>query len=274
MNLKLMKMKLRLPLTIASLTMLLIACSQPEFATDQDKFEAFLKTKRIALDDETQVARVRAEYERRAALANAIYSGDLLDRATLDAEVEEFRKELLISRYFEQYLSEAVTEQGIQNYYNDHVEQYQSRKAKVAHILFRTNPRMDDTERQVVLSKAAEAYSRISAGEDFAAVAKAVSEDRVSAEQGGDLGWINEGAVSAGFSNKVFGMQTGEVSEPFLTDFGFHIVKLEEAPQQVTRSLETLKGDIRYQLRNESKTAEIDRLLDQAGYAAPESVQQ
>ncbi len=252
-------------LTIAAL-LTLSACNQNAPSSDQASFEAYLKTKRVELSDTARVERLRVEYDRRGALASAIYDSNKLDTNLIDAELEEFKKELLISRYFEQYLNDAVTDQGIQNFYSQNVDQYKSRKAKVAHILFRTNTRMSEQERQVVLTKASEAYSRVNAGETFDAVAKDVSEDRVSAEKGGDLGWITEGAVSAAFSSKAFSMKAGEISEPFLTDFGFHIVKLEEEPQDVTKPLSSLKGDIRYQLRNKSKKAEIERLLESAGY--------
>lgn len=245
---------------------LLTACNQNSPSSDQQSFEAFLKTKRISLEDTVRVERIRAEYDRRAALATAIYNSDKLDKALIDAELEEFRKELLISRYFEQYLNEAVTDQGIQNFYSQNVDQYKSRKVKAAHILFRTNARMSEPERQVVFTKASEAYSRLQTGEDFALIAKELSEDKVSGEKGGDLGWLNEGAVSGAFSSKVFSMNAGEVSEPFLTDFGFHIVRVEEAPQDVTKPLSALKGDIRYQLRNQSKQAETKRLLDSVGH--------
>jgi len=262
-----MKIKINAVLIISTLA-LLSACGNKADApsSDQASFEAFLKTKRISLEDTARVDRIRVEYDRRAALATAIYESDKLDKAIVDAELEEFRKELLISRYFEQYLSEAVTEQGIQNFYSQNVDQYKSRKVKAAHILFRTNPRMGEVERQAVLTTASAAYSRIQAGEDFADVAKEVSEDKVSGEKGGDLGWINEGAVSGAFSSKVFAMNAGDISEPFLTDFGFHIIKVDEAPQNVTKPLSALKGDIRYQLRNQSKRAETQRLLDSVGY--------
>lgn len=246
----------------------LAACNQNSPSSDQASFEAYLKTKRVSLDDTARVERLREEYGRRASLATAIYNSDKLDTALIDAELEEFRKELLISRYFEQYLNQAVTDQGIQNFYGEHIDQYKSRKAKVSHILFRTNPRMSEQERQVVLTKATEAYSRINGGDTFAEVAKELSEDTVSGEKGGELGWINEGAVSDGFSAKVFAMKSGEMSEPFLTDFGFHIVLVQEEPQDVTKPLSALKGDIRYQLRNKSKKAETKRLLDSVGYQA------
>lgn len=244
----------------------LAACDKQQFSTDQETFEAYLKTKRIPLEDETRVERQRAEYLRRAALANAIYKSDQLDRAQIDAELEEFRKELIISRYFEGYLQDAVTEQGIQNYYSENIDSYRSNKIRISHILLRVNPRMEENERQAVLTRAMAAHSRLTSGDDFAVVAKEVSEDKVSAAKGGDLGWINEGAISQTFSDKVFAMKSDEVSEPFLTDYGFHIVKVTEDAQQVTKPLEAIKGDIRYQLRRESKKAETQRLLDSEGY--------
>lgn len=260
--------KNKLLLTTICSALMLSGCSEPEFSTDKDKFEAFLNTKRVPLNDKARYERMHAEFTKRAALANAIYDTDALDKSLVDAEIEEFRKELLISRYFETYLKEAVTEKGIQNFYSENVDKYKSRKANVAHILFRTNTKMAEPERQVVLTKAAEAYSKVTSGNDFSEIAKLLSEDKVSAVKGGDLGWINEGAISELFSEKVFSMKAGEISEPFETSYGFHVVKLVEEPQEVTKSLESLKGDIRYQLRSESKKSEAKRLLESVGYKA------
>jgi len=248
-------------------SVLISSCNQQQSSTDQAAFEAYLKLKRVSLDDQTRYERFRAEYDRRAALAEATLKTDLLDPVLIEAEIEEFRKELLISRYFEAYLNDAVTDQGIQNYYSNNVDEYKTRKAKVSHILFRVNPGMDETERQVALTSASQAHSKITSGEDFASVAKSMSEDKVSAAKGGSLGWINDGAISKAFTEKVFAMQKDEISEPFLTDYGFHIVKIDEGQQDVVKPLEALKGNIRYQLRNESKKAETQRLLESVSYS-------
>ena len=184
----------------------------------------------------------------------------------VEAEVEEFRKQLLLSRYFETYLEQATTDQGIQNYYSQHIENYTTRKVHVAHILFRVNPDMGEPERQALLTRAGETYSQLTSGGDFAEIAKVTSQDNISAVKGGDLGWINAGAVSKEFSAKAFSLGEGEISPPFLTTFGYHILKVIEAPQEITKPLESVKGDIRYQLRSESKAAETRRLLDSVGY--------
>jgi len=252
-------------IAVIVLSLSVVACGNQQ--TSGDNFNAYLKHKRISADDSARVERARKEYDRRGALVSAIESTNKLDQAAVDVEIEEFRREMMISRYFDQYLKQAVTDQGLQNYYTQNIDQYKSRRVKVSHILMRTNPRMDQTERDAVLTRAREALSRINAGESFADVASELSEDKVSGEKGGSLGWINEGAISEAFSAKVFEMQAGQISEPFATDFGFHIVQVEEAAQDVTKSFDAVKGDLRYQLRNQAKQAEMQRLLESAGHA-------
>ena len=84
---------------------------------------------------------------------------------------------------------------------------------------------------------------------------------RIWFAKGGDLGWIKEGSIDEKFSKTVLALKEGDVSEPFETPFGFHVVTLIEAPQVVKQPLKAVAGDIRYQLRNQAKKAEMDRLL-------------
>ena len=98
------------------------------------------------------------------------------------------------------------------------VEQLQSR-----HILLRPNEVQDDaTTRQ----RLAAIRARIAAGEDFGALASVTSEDTASASRGGDLGWNSPGAFDPEFENVLAGLQEGEISEPFRTQFGWHIVQI------------------------------------------------
>lgn len=245
------------------------ACSKQESigtvagnVVTKEEYEAFLKLKNVPINDAERYERMKEQYVERIALTSAIESSEKLDVLLMDAEVEEFKRQLLISRYFEDHLNNSVSDEGIQNYYNLNEDKFQSEQVHVAHILFRVDPKMGETERQAVLSTAHDAYSKITSGGEFEEVAKALSEDTVSAKRGGDLGWINKGAVAPEFSEKAFSLSKSEVSEPFLTAFGFHIIKVLEAPQVVKKPFEAVKGDIRYQLRNEAKTAETQRLLD------------
>ena len=226
----------------------------------QAQFDAYAKFKRLPIQDENKRTALVDQYLEREALASAIEKSNVLDKALTDAELNEFRKEMLISRYFEQYLRDQVSDQAVQNYYASHAKDYEEKKVHVAHILIRTKKNMSETERKAKLTTAQEVYSKISAGEDFAKVAADYSEDTISGKKGGDLGWMKEGAIDAAFSKKIFEMNPGDVSEPFETPFGFHVVKQLEAPTVVKRPFEAVKGDIRYQLRSQAKNAELKRL--------------
>lgn len=253
---------------------LLYGCSEPGTVAvingkkvSSEEFRAYLKFKRIPEQDKPQVERALDDYVKREALTQIIEKSKRLDSQLVKAELDDFRREMLISRYFESYLKESVSDEGVRNYYASHAANYEAKSVHAAHILIRIDPKMGEPERQAKLSTAHEAYSRIQKGEDFAEVAKTYSEDKVSAEKGGDLGWLREGAVGPEFSQKLFSMKPGEVSEPFLTPFGFHVVKMLEGPQVIKKPLEAVEGDIRYQLRNEAKMAETERLLKEIKFS-------
>jgi peptidyl-prolyl cis-trans isomerase C len=260
-------------LTLSLLALALAGCGNgesdqsPQLAVVNDQpitkaeFAAYLKFKRAPAGDEKRRQMLLEQYLEREALAAAIEKAGLLDRELIEAELNEFRKEMLISRYFEKFLNDKVTDQAVQNYYNTHAADYEQRRAHAAHILIRTNKAMGETERKVKLTTAQEAYSKIRAGRDFGEIARDYSEDKVSAKKGGDLGWLKEGSIDARFSKTLFELEPGAVSEPFETPFGFHVVKLIEGPKVVKRPLSAVAGDIRYQLRNKAKQAELERLV-------------
>lgn len=253
---------------LVTTTLFLSACGGPERVgsiNGQDvtraEFDAYLQLKNIPKDNAERVERALDVFMERRALAAAIEKSAELNPAQIAAEVDEFKNQMLISRFFDSHLNALVSEEAIRDYYTNHLDQYQRRKVHVSHILLRVDPGMDETQRKAILTSAHEIYSKLQSGESFSEVARALSEDKVSAEKGGDLGWINEGAVAPEFSEKAFSMETGTLSEPFLTAFGYHILRVDESPQIVTQPLDALKGDIRYQLRNDARQAEVKRLL-------------
>jgi peptidyl-prolyl cis-trans isomerase C len=244
----------------------LSACSKGQLATvdgkgiSQAEFDAFLKFKRIPPQDEKRREQALAEYLDREALAAAIEKQPVLNKELIDAELNEFRKEMIISRYFEQILRDKVNDEAVKNFYDKHAKDYEQREVHVAHILVRTNKGMSEAERRAKLTTAQEAYSQVTAGKDFAQVADALSEDRTSAKKGGDLGWLKEGTIDPAFSKRAFEMKAGTISEPIETPFGFHVVKVLEEARVVRRPYQAVAGDIQYQLRNEAKEAETARL--------------
>jgi peptidyl-prolyl cis-trans isomerase SurA len=103
-------------------------------------------------------------------------------------------------------------------------QQVITNQVHVRHILIKTNELQDDA---TVQQKLASIRDRIlNKGENFAAVASVVSEDPGSAAEGGDMGWTGPGTYVPEFEKQVAQLQPDEISQPFRTQFGWHIVQL------------------------------------------------
>ena len=120
------------------------------------------------------------------------------------------------------------------------------------HILLRPNELLDnDAIRQKLIG----IRTQIESGDDFATVARAVSEDPQSAADGGDLGWLSPGDTVPEFEQTIAKMELGELSQPIQTRFGWHLVQvLERRSHDTTDELK----------REEERELWARRLRDQA----------
>lgn len=108
-------------------------------------------------------------------------------------------------------------------------EQQTEQQSKVRHILVKPSAILSDEEAKAKLEKLRQ---RVLNGEDFAALAKEHSEDIGSMLSGGDLGWSRPGMFVAEFENVMAKMKEGEISEPFRSQFGWHILQVQERRQE------------------------------------------
>jgi peptidyl-prolyl cis-trans isomerase C len=226
----------------------------------QPEFDGYLKARHVSAADAARRDRALQEYLDRAALSSVIEKQKLLDVQDIDAEVAEFRRELLVSRYFDRFLDEKVTDAAIKSYYDGHVASYEQRKVHAAHILVRLSQKPSAEEKQAKRTTADGIAAKLASGESFEQLAKTLSDDHISGVKGGDLGWIREGSIDAELSKRAFAMKAGSVSEPFETPFGFHILKVLEEAKTIRKPYAAVVSDIRYQLRGEAKEAELKRL--------------
>ncbi|NNF46678.1 MAG: hypothetical protein HKN69_07890 [Desulfofustis sp.] len=122
----------------------------------------------------------------------------------------------------------AVEEEEISSYYDEHLTEFQvPEKRRARHILFRAAPDDPDGIHQQQLAKAEEILEKAISGADFGELASQHSEGPTAAT-GGDLGFFTKGQMVEAFNDAVFSMDSGEISEVVKTDFGYHIIKLEE----------------------------------------------
>jgi peptidyl-prolyl cis-trans isomerase SurA len=123
------------------------------------------------------------------------------------------------------------------------------------HILIRPNEIVSDEDAE---SRLLQLKSRIEQGEDFGTLARSHSDDRGSAIKGGELGWLSPGDLIPKFEAVADSLQVGEVSEPFKTQFGWHIVQVMERREH-DNTAEVLRAAARQQIR--------ERKLEEEGQA-------
>ena len=139
-----------------------------------------------------------------------------------------------------------VSDEEIKDWYETHKEDYhQEEQRRARHILLKLPQGASEQEVQAKKKQIEEIRARIEKGEDFAKVAKEVSEDPGSGKNGGDLGFFNRKSMVKPFSDAVFSMKKGEISQPVRTRFGWHIIILEDIRPERTIPLEEVKEKIR-----------------------------
>lgn len=141
----------------------------------------------------------------------------------------------------------------------------QPEQRRVSHILLTVN---DPKEDAAVKAKAEEIYKQASAGEDFGSLAKRFSQDKASAEQGGDLGWSDRKLWVAPFADAAFSMKVGEIRGPVKTQFGYHILKLVGIKPQVEKTFEESRSDLEAQYRRNEAERMFNTAQDQLADAA------
>jgi peptidyl-prolyl cis-trans isomerase SurA len=100
-----------------------------------------------------------------------------------------------------------------------------------SHILLRIAQKASDAEQQEAKRRIDSVYTALQAGADFEALAKQVSQDPGSARRGGVLGWFARNQMVKEFEDAAFALQPGEMSKPFLSPYGWHIVLVKERKQ-------------------------------------------
>ena len=152
----------------------------------------------------------------------------------------------------------------VEDYYNQHATRYnQPEKVRARHILAKVDENAPEAAVKTAREKIEKAKERLTKGEDFAAVAKEMSEDG-SAAQGGDLGLQPRGAWVKPFEDAAFALEAGKTSDIVRSKFGFHIIKLDSKASPVTRKVDKVAKEIAREMLSD------ERAKDKARQAASE----
>ena len=153
---------------------------------------------------------------------------------------EQIRNDLYMNIFYTKVMDEQdFSDEKLEEYYNQHQEDYRNIQVKASHILVEKEEEAKD-----ILKK-------INEGNDFAELAKEFSKDPGSAAQGGDLGYFSKGMMVPEFEEAAFSLKTGEISEPVKTQYGYHVIKVFDKVDKMY-PFEEVKEDIRTMLADQA----------------------
>lgn len=151
----------------------------------------------------------------------------------LDLDVDSIAKSL------------SADEEDLRAYYNQHQSLYKTaEQRRASHILIALDEGADEAAIEQARSQAQAALDRVRGGEDFAAVARELSQDPGSAEEGGDLGYFETGVMEQAFDEVVFSLQLDGISDLVRTPFGFHIIKLTGIRESSGKSFDQAREQV------------------------------
>ncbi len=110
---------------------------------------------------------------------------------------------------------------------------------------------------------AEDVYSQAKSGKDFGQLAKQYSKDPGSADKGGDLDWADRSSFVAPFSDALFGMKVGEIHPPVKTQYGYHIIRLDEIQSGKTKTFEEARPELESEVRRNRATDRFGEVQEQ-----------
>jgi peptidyl-prolyl cis-trans isomerase C len=202
-------------------------------------------------------------------LAQAADAHQLANRNDVKQRIEFERHKALMEALLQDAGKSAMTDDALHKVYDEAIKQTPNeQEVHARHILVPTEGEAKDLEAQ------------LKGGADFATLAKEKSKDPGAAE-GGDLGWFTKDQMVPEFAEAAFKLDKGQVSDPIKTQFGWHIIKVEDKREKPTPTYDQVKGQLEnYVARraqaemvdNLRKSATIERLDQPSGQGNPSAL--
>jgi peptidyl-prolyl cis-trans isomerase C len=178
-----------------------------------------------------------------------------------------FRDKLLLDEYLEREVKKAVTPEASRKLYEDTVKNLKPEaEVRARHILLETE------------DEAKKAQGRVKGGEDFGKVAGELSKDPGSKTEGGDLGFFTQERMVQPFAEAAFKLEAGQISDPVKSQFGWHVIKVEEKRTRPIPPFDEMKEQVEAYLTRKAQQdvvlglrqkAKVERLDEQKPAETP-----
>ncbi|MEW6570997.1 MAG: peptidylprolyl isomerase [Nitrospirota bacterium] len=273
-------------IALFAVLILMVACVEQTAAEESEEVIAKIKDKKITIsnfnkiigyfDSERQKMIEKNPHLKETILRQLVQSTVIADLAKnqgfdkkpeIIEQLDFFKDNFLANEFLKRQVAEKVTipEEDMKAYYDDNQEEFKTPEmVRVRHILVRVEPSASEEDKKKAKEKAEDILKKIKEGEDFAELASGLSDDPGSKANGGDLGFISRGRTVKPFEDAAFALKPGEVSGVVETQFGFHIIKVEERKEAGTQSYENAKERIRQKLSQDRSRTAVTEFIDKA----------
>ncbi len=185
--------------------------------------------------------------------AKAAEQAKLSEGPSFDERMKYWRNRALRDAYFDKEINTSVSEDAAKTFYDDQVKSLKPKEeVQARHILV-------DTE-----EKAKELKKKLDEGADFAALAKENSKDPGTKDDGGMLGYFSAGQMVPDFEQAAFALKKGEVSAPVKSQFGWHLIKVEDRRQKPPPTFDEVKDRILASMIHQRAQAVAAKLREDA----------
>jgi peptidyl-prolyl cis-trans isomerase C len=207
-------------------------------------------------------------------VAKAAEDKKLGDTPDFKRKLDFARRKLLMEQLLQSAAKDGLNDAAMHKVYDDAIKQMgDEQEVHARHILIRAAPG-DDKASKEAEDKIKAVIVRLNKGEDFAKVAAEVTEDPSGKANGGDLGYFTKDQMVPEFSDVAFKLDKGKISEPVKTQFGWHVIKVEDKRTKPAPTFEQVKPQIEQYVTRKAQADLVTSLRASAKiekmYKAPE----
>jgi parvulin-like peptidyl-prolyl isomerase len=134
-------------------------------------------------------------------------------------------------------------------------------RVRARHILIKVDPHATKEQREAALNKIKDVQKQLKNGAEFAELAKKYSDDPGSKERGGDLGYFSHGDMVDAFEKAAFALDVGQTSDIVTTDYGYHIIRVEEKKAASKFSFDDVKDDLKEYLFQQAAAKKFETYI-------------
>jgi peptidyl-prolyl cis-trans isomerase C len=155
-----------------------------------------------------------------------------------------------------------ATDEEAQAFYDKNPEQFkQGETLRASHILIKVDAKADEAAKAKARADIDEVLKQARAGEDFAKLAQARSQDENSAPNGGDLNYFTRGRMVPQFEQAAFALKPGDISDVVTTQFGYHIIKVTDHKPAMTVPLDEVRDKVKQFLQAQKKQQRTEAFI-------------